>query len=49
MATITFLSTKFETKRIEFGLEERMKDACKKYAEEIKKDRYKENSFLFKW
>jgi len=38
MATITFLSTDIETKRIEFGLEERMKDVCKKYAEEIKKD-----------
>jgi len=38
MATITFLSIDIETKRIEFGLEERMKDVCKKYAEEIKKD-----------
>jgi len=38
MATITFLSTDIETKRIEFGLEEKMKDVCKKYAEEINKD-----------
>jgi len=38
MTTITFLSPDIETKRIEFGLEEKMKDVCKKYAEEIKKD-----------
>jgi len=38
MSTITFLSPDIETKRIEFGLEEKMKDVCKKYAEEIKKD-----------
>jgi len=38
MATITFLSIDIETKKIEFGLEERMKDVCKKYSEEIKKD-----------
>ena len=38
MATITFLSTDIETKNIEFGLEEKMKDVCEKYAQEIKKN-----------
>jgi len=38
MTTITFLSTEIETKKIEFGLDEKMKDVCKKYAQEIKKN-----------
>ena len=38
MVTITFLSTDIETKKIDFGLEEKMKDVCKKYAKEIKKN-----------
>ena len=38
MATITFLSTDIETKKIEFGLDEKMKDVCKKYAQEINKN-----------
>ena len=38
MATITFLSTDIETKNIKFGLEEKMKDVCEKYAQEIKKN-----------
>ena len=38
MATITFLSTDIETKRIEFDLDEKMKDVCKKYAQEINKN-----------
>ena len=38
MATITFLSTDIETKKIEFDLNEKMKDVCEKYAQEINKD-----------
>ena len=38
MATISFLSADIETKNIEFGLEEKMKDVCEKYAQEIKKN-----------
>ena len=38
MATITFLSTDIETKKIEFGLDEKMKDVCEKYAQEINKN-----------
>ena len=38
MATITFLSTDIETKKIEFGLDEKMKDVCIKYAQEINKN-----------
>ena len=36
MTTITFLSTDIETKKIEFGSDEKMKDVCQKYAQEIK-------------
>ena len=38
MATITFLSVDIGTKRIEFGLDEKMKDVCEKYAQEINKN-----------
>ena len=38
MTTITFISADIETKKIEFGLDEKMKDVCKKYAQEIKKN-----------
>ena len=38
MSTITFLSTDIETKKMSFGLEEKMKDVCKKYAKVINED-----------
>jgi len=38
MSTITFLSADLDEKEIKFDLELKMKDACKKYADEIKKN-----------
>ena len=38
MSTITFLSADLDEKEIKFDLKEKMKDACKKYADEIKKN-----------
>jgi len=36
--TITFLSAEIETKKIKCNLNERMKDVCKRYAKEAKKN-----------
>ena len=38
MSIITFLSTEIETKTIKCNLNEKMKDVCKRYAKEVKKN-----------
>ena len=38
MTTITFLSVDIEEKKFDFGLEQKMKDVCEKYAQEINKN-----------
>ena len=38
MSTITFLSTSFDTKKIKCNLDEKMKEVCKRYAKEVKKN-----------
>ena len=38
MATITFLSAELDEKKIKFDLKQKMKDVCKIYADEIKKN-----------
>ena len=38
MSTITFLSADLDEKEIKFDLKQKMKDVCKRYADEIKKN-----------